>query len=66
MTSDGKVHAFEEVAKHNQKGDCWLIISEKVDAFLVSVRNLDLDLDLDLDMDMDMDMDVVYTHYLSE
>ncbi|KAI3444369.1 hypothetical protein Pfo_001034 [Paulownia fortunei] len=25
-----KVHAFEEVEKHNKKEDCWLIISGKV------------------------------------
>ncbi|KAA8516209.1 hypothetical protein F0562_019388 [Nyssa sinensis] len=25
-----KVHAFDEISKHNQKGDCWLIISGKV------------------------------------
>lgn len=30
MSSDGKVFAFEEVAKHSGKDDCWLIISGKV------------------------------------
>ncbi|KAA8520782.1 hypothetical protein F0562_014946 [Nyssa sinensis] len=30
MASNGNVHAFDEVAKHNQKGGCWLIISGKV------------------------------------
>ncbi|KAL2893347.1 Cytochrome b5 [Bienertia sinuspersici] len=29
MSSDSKVHAFQEVAKHNTKDDCWLIINGK-------------------------------------
>ncbi|GAB4861553.1 hypothetical protein Ancab_036746 [Ancistrocladus abbreviatus] len=30
MASDSKLFTFEEVAKHDRKNDCWLIISEKV------------------------------------
>ncbi|XP_077234317.1 cytochrome b5-like [Tasmannia lanceolata] len=30
MDSDPKTHLFEEVSKHNQTKDCWLIISGKV------------------------------------
>ncbi|KAL3737512.1 hypothetical protein ACJRO7_019109 [Eucalyptus globulus] len=30
MGSNPKVHSFDEVAKHNSRTDCWLIISGKV------------------------------------
>ncbi|KAA0048860.1 cytochrome b5-like [Cucumis melo var. makuwa] len=30
MASDPKLFVFDEVAKHNHQGDCWLIISGKV------------------------------------
>ncbi|RWR87655.1 yellow stripe-like protein [Cinnamomum micranthum f. kanehirae] len=30
MASDPKTHVFEEVAKHNQTKDCWLVIHGKV------------------------------------
>ncbi|KAJ0261694.1 Cytochrome b5 isoform E [Hirschfeldia incana] len=30
MASEKKVFTFDEVSQHNKRGDCWLIISDKV------------------------------------
>lgn len=44
MTSNLEVvHPFEEVAKHNHKGDCWLIISGKVASLSFYLHSISVD-----------------------
>jgi cytochrome b involved in lipid metabolism len=38
MASNAKVYALEEVAKHNNKEECWIIVSGKV-SFMAFVNS---------------------------
>lgn len=34
MVAGGKIFTFDEVSKHNQSNDCWIIMNGKVKLFI--------------------------------
>uniref|UniRef100_I1JYL7 Cytochrome b5 heme-binding domain-containing protein n=1 Tax=Glycine max TaxID=3847 RepID=I1JYL7_SOYBN len=63
MASDRKLHTFEEVAKHDQTKDCWLIISGKV---LLSATGKDATNDFEDVGHSDSARDMMEKYYIGE